>query len=300
MEHSRSIVKLANLPAFVRGNPDTFPDPEEGVRLCRKDLARVLQEGPHDENPGDNVEKLLIKYGWLHRVLPENSLRPVQIDFSSEMQRLVTFVEYAGKLNGVMGTEIPDLPTIIMATLGGLRPDVLRGTLGVGAGQIPLERTWQMEFYRAARTTLPDRAYISPDVGYAFDVNGYVDFYIQGLSSGLVGYRSYMVELLREGHRLQQHIDRFYGQGPYASIPHDDWIILNFFRYKGAKRIKAHSNPKVWRLGYLDDFTGGWLYRLNHPREFVKFHGTIETRREAATRSLRGLASNVLARLRGA
>jgi len=61
-----------------------------------------------------------------------------------------------------------------------MNPKLLHDSLSVGADGAPLERQWQMEFYRAATVALSDNNSISPDVGRVFGSDGFIDFYING------------------------------------------------------------------------------------------------------------------------
>ena len=84
-------------------------------------------------------------------------------------------------------------------------------SFGVGKDKRLLERTWQMEFYRVATQVLPNTVYISPDVGADFGSRGFVDFFVDD-------DRKWVIELLRDGERAEDHENRFKSDGIYAKI----------------------------------------------------------------------------------
>ena len=66
---------------------------------------------------------------------------------------------------------------------------------------VPLERTWQMEFYTTAILCTPKDYIVSPDVGSLFRSTGSIDFTIH--KSSLIFWG---LELLREGDRIEEHV----------------------------------------------------------------------------------------------
>jgi len=73
------------------------------------------------------------------------------------------------------------------------------------------ERVWQVEFYRAAKSCLPDDIYINVDVGHCFGPEGYLDFYINGKLK-------WSIELMRYNSDIKGHLGRFYPEGHYHSF----------------------------------------------------------------------------------
>ncbi|RIA87642.1 hypothetical protein C1645_776802 [Glomus cerebriforme] len=106
-----------------------------------------------------------------------------------------------------------------------------------------LERVWQMEFYRAIYSCLPDEMHISPDVGRMFATDGVVDFYISELQ--------WAIELLIDGIDMKRHHERFQDGGRYSSIPIKDYIILDIRETRTV--IKAY--PNTWHIIPNTDFT---------------------------------------------
>ncbi|CAG8595372.1 1188_t:CDS:1 [Paraglomus occultum] len=132
----------------------------------------------------------------------------------------------------------------LVRTIERMRPSVLRDSFGRGVDDCLLERTWQMEWYRTARTAAPEESTISPDVGYVFGSDGFLDFYVDG------DY-GWGVELMREGKRLGDHAKRFEQGGQYEVIPMNDWAILDFRHH--FKRVR-NLMPNFWYVLYSDDY----------------------------------------------
>ncbi len=87
-----------------------------------------------------------------------------------------------------------------------------------------------MEFYRAAASLLSSKQMISPDVGYVFGSNGYLDFYVNGkLQWG--------IELLREGQKEKEHSDRFKKGGAYA-------ILMNHMKRSAAEHVSKSKTTQ--------------------------------------------------------
>jgi len=104
------------------------------------------------------------------------------------------------------------------------------------------ERHWQVEFYRAASSLVPNQRYISPDVGPRFGGKGYIDFYINH-------HLAWGVELLREGKGLAEHQRRFASDGRYANLQLSDYILIDFRAHKPRK-----ISPKTLYVIYSEDY----------------------------------------------
>ncbi|KAJ3186379.1 hypothetical protein HDU85_007819 [Gaertneriomyces sp. JEL0708] len=216
----------------------------------------------------ESVHGALAKCGILEYVDDNVSLK-----FSCPLQAMRTFITLCGSSDQPPHAAPTDLKCYAEEALWNLNPGVLRNSLGVGVGYTPLERTWQMEVYRAMTEIVSVNCLVSPDVGWSFGINGYVDFYICGRD-----FR-WMVELLREGRGLAEHAGRFRGQGVYARIPHDDYLVLDFYAL-GPWNIpkRPHDDEHVWRFGYFQDFSGGILTRKGSWNKRIMFRGTPASR----------------------
>ncbi|KAF8436136.1 hypothetical protein BGX38DRAFT_1215227 [Terfezia claveryi] len=92
-------------------------------------------------------------------------------------------------------------------------------------------------------TALLSRGFISLDVGPVFGSRGYLDFYIdEDLQWG--------VEIMREGSRMAEHIDRFSPSGRYTRIPCSQWRIIDF-RHHSKSPGELEENITVLRKGYI-------------------------------------------------
>lgn len=117
------------------------------------------------------------------------------------------------------------LPHMIARVVRAIDYDCIRETLGRSRSSgIPLERAWQMEFYKAAYRCTPSNFETSVDVGALFGSSGYVDFTIHG-NGKLWG-----IELLREASKLAEHIARFAPGGRYSSLGLHEFCLIDFRR----------------------------------------------------------------------
>ncbi|CAG8664795.1 16754_t:CDS:2, partial [Dentiscutata heterogama] len=123
------------------------------------------------------------------------------------------------------------LQELVRETLSRINSKYLTHNLGRSKdGMRLLERVWQMEFYRAIYSCLPDEMHVSPDVGRIFATDGVVDFYISE--------PQWAIELLIDG-------------GKYSSIPIKSYIILDIRETKTV--VKAY--PNTWHITPNADFT---------------------------------------------
>ncbi|TMW65345.1 hypothetical protein Poli38472_007987 [Pythium oligandrum] len=103
--------------------------------------------------------------------------------------------------------------------------DSIRKTLGrTLSNDIPLERAWQMEFYKASYRCTPSTCVTSADVGALFGSTGFIDFTVE------CGDNFWGIELLREGSALDEHIGRFAPGGSYSLLQLSDYCLVDFRR----------------------------------------------------------------------
>ena len=93
---------------------------------------------------------------------------------------------------------------------------------------ILLERSWQMEFYKAAIQCTTNDLFISADVGALFDTSGAIDFTVHSNDLSIF----WCIELLREADRIEEHFDRFQSGGRYANLCRSltDFCLIDFRR----------------------------------------------------------------------
>jgi len=115
-----------------------------------------------------------------------------------------------------------DFKSFLLATFAAMNAKTLQNSYGIGKDGRLLERTWQMEFYRAATQVLPADVFISPDVGARFGSHGFLDFYVDD-------GRNWAIELLWDGDKAPQHQERFELGGVYNSIKEasKEWAIID-------------------------------------------------------------------------
>jgi hypothetical protein len=137
------------------------------------------------------------------------------------------------------------LGQFLIEVLKRFSPTSLQTCLSHGCKNTLLEYVWQKEFYRCAFSLLPSSRYsLSPEIGYAFDINGRIDFYINN-------DLKWAVELVKDSDKLISHLERFKSGSYYNMIDKiSEWIILDF-----RKTIPKIVEEKVWYIIYNSDYT---------------------------------------------
>jgi hypothetical protein len=130
---------------------------------------------------------------------------------------------------------------LIFAALRRMDKSTLKGTYSLATKGGVLERQWQMEFYRAMFTCVGN-SIISTDVGKVFNTTGLLDFYINGT-------RQLAVELVRDGNKIQEHIERFSDPNKYEKIIRKDWVVIHFISQTG---VVLEKHAKLWNVKYSD------------------------------------------------
>eukprot|EP01119_Soliformovum_irregulare_P013809 TRINITY_DN370_c0_g1_i1.p1 TRINITY_DN370_c0_g1~~TRINITY_DN370_c0_g1_i1.p1 ORF type:complete len:561 (+),score=61.51 TRINITY_DN370_c0_g1_i1:80-1762(+) len=169
-------------------------------------------------------------------------------NFASPVHRLVYFQERYHEPSSQVH-DLP-LPELIKRIVVRMKPSALLNSVSVGTDRRPLERLWQMEFYRAATSLLPSKHVISPDAGTTFNLKkdtGYVDFWIND-------ELKYAVELLREGIDMAEHERRFEVGGLYEGIVDQakGWVIVDF--RSAVQEVKKRGSDMI-HISYNSDFT---------------------------------------------
>ncbi|GLD96090.1 hypothetical protein PINS_up004768 [Pythium insidiosum] len=128
------------------------------------------------------------------------------------------------------------LPEMIARVVQAIDYDSIRQTLGRSlSNDIPLERAWQMEFYKAAYRCTPSTFVTSVDVGALFGSSGFIDFTIHG------GDTFWGIELLREANDLAEHAERFASGGSYAWLGLSDFCLIDFRRVASIDAVPRQS-----------------------------------------------------------
>ena len=133
--------------------------------------------------------------------------------------------------------------TILKQILQLFNPQVLVNTLSMGKHGQRYESIYQDEFYRCCYLLAPSKCH--PDVGAIYGSRGFLDFYIDGeLQWGF--------ELLRDGNKLQGHIDRFdLVSGRYADIPLADYAVVDFYETDTTVDV---NDDKYYKAVFSKDF----------------------------------------------
>jgi hypothetical protein len=134
-------------------------------------------------------------------------------------------------------------------------PSVLSTSLGQGADDLLLERTWQMEWYCTAKSILPEGTIVSPDVGHVFGLDGFLNFYVHGT----LGWG---IELVGEGNKLKKHAERFEADGKYSDIPMNKWLLSTFVIIPNMLRFEAS-------FLYLDNYKQVTIQHHDHEEHAI-------------------------------
>jgi len=167
-----------------------------------------------------------------------------------------------------------------------LKPSYLQNCLGKGVEIVHnvkeyriLEQTWQKEFYRIATSQLPSENFISCDVGHIYGSNGLLDFYINGSLK-------WMIEIVREGSNLNEHLNRFYPPevkrkgkrkksefGIYDEIERNEWAVIDFRCKSTYIDPYLLDENNLWIVWYNDEFTSATIKRKGKEDLEINFMG---------------------------
>lgn len=209
---------------------------EEETRFIRD---RLLQpNAPFSGSLLDPVVKKFIKMGLITTIDTNDE----RLMFSAPIMRsILSNYLFKAPLN-VNQSPTATFDEFLVRTIERMSPSTLKESLGKGT--YLYERTWQMEWFRTAKTVVPENASVSSDVGSSFGSVGFLDFYVDN------GY-CWGVELTREGEKLNEHAKRFEDGGRYTDIPLNQWAILDFRR--NTKKVKA-PKQNFWYILYSDNY----------------------------------------------
>lgn len=200
-----------------------LPTPEE---LQKPNVAQVFRRVLCDNNvtmdtfhgSTENQDTLThcFKSGWLHATMAQDI---TQYIFTTPLHQW--FVEY------YLGTKIADSTPITDQDLTAFSINVIKlfshrclsAPRGMGASskQRTMEAQFQDEFYRCCHQYSNGSLISLSKFGTS---SGSIDFYIPRGKWGIA--------LLRDGDRLADHSSRFSGQGAYANMNFQDYILLDF------------------------------------------------------------------------
>ena len=146
-------------------------------------------------------------------------------------------------------------------------PSQFVNTHSHGTDGIPYERLFQMEFYRIARSILPDDCFVNPDVGYCFFTAGFMDFYVN--SNVCWG-----IELLRNNESWDEHFARFLPKGRYGPMISQgyikEWALLDC-RTTPQAPPKTNVSANCTIVCFASDYETATIYHdgiIEHTRLF--------------------------------
>ncbi|OQR87162.1 Crinkler (CRN) family protein [Thraustotheca clavata] len=218
-------VGMLSMEDKKNGEEDTIF--EALLSTCAVCVLHTLNSGELDTlerimfNPDTPLDKPLIKKCIRGGILDEND---EYITFSSPvLWRYFAKIRFGTIKRALYSpTTLHDLVVRVLQTIN---YDSIRQTLGRSyTTDIPLERAWQMEFYKASFLCSTNTWVTSADVGGLFRSKEFLDFTMHG------GKSFWGIELLREGKNLQEHIDRFACGGHYSVLKLSDYCLMDFRR----------------------------------------------------------------------
>lgn len=165
-----NLCQLRGVPAFGRLSADQ-------KEICRRIVLSGSYTPSADEvmevKDNDKVDGLayLVREGWVCKV--HNTV----VTFASPLTLYVTSVQLFSSYR--VDDVTSNFMEFLFLTLQKLDPTNLRKSLVSCTDDILLERSWQMEFYRAASACLGRKSHISPDRTH-FRIFWVMYFYVNG------------------------------------------------------------------------------------------------------------------------
>ncbi|KND02006.1 uncharacterized protein SPPG_02512 [Spizellomyces punctatus DAOM BR117] len=289
----RAIVTFGSVIPNIR----RLPHPDTAVQIGEAMLIDLLNRGQRDAFQNDDdamlkeVETELVNGGVLS--VADGG---ATIKFSCPLQAANIFMTLCKEESSFSSAPPPSsLAQFMEESLQLLEPATLRASSGLGRQGKLLERSWQMETYRAMTARLGSHGIVTPDVGAIYGSPGYLDFHIR-LENGT----QWMVELTREGDRLRQHQARFIGQGAYTQIPNDDWLIVDFYNlgdWNIPRDPNPYQDPRVWLVGFFHDYSSCLLTRSGYNVTTIYFLDTSASRWWKSLSGLTNIARSVFSKL---
>eukprot|EP00243_Klebsormidium_subtile_P007524 TRINITY_DN334_c1_g1_i5.p1 TRINITY_DN334_c1_g1~~TRINITY_DN334_c1_g1_i5.p1 ORF type:complete len:525 (-),score=84.11 TRINITY_DN334_c1_g1_i5:201-1775(-) len=229
----RSMSMLAD--AFDQGITGAVPGSDDVPAVAVKDLVRKLLHGGELKVHSSQLIRFADEYDAALTLTRLGQLILEQEFFylpSILHMRYMTRQLYLGRnqdANAILEARIFEFVVVVVERLD---PVQLRKSDSRHSAESALyERQFQNSFYQAAMSYLPHDAILSPDVGYLYGAEGYLDF--------LLGHPfAWGFELLREGDRRREHLARFASGGKYFPLLNANavkqWVVLDFCWKRGA------------------------------------------------------------------
>jgi hypothetical protein len=174
-----------------------------------------------------------------------------RLNFASDIMRVFYRKLYYKAVYGVSSSFIisnwqdENMLSILKRILELFQPQSLLNSLSVGRDGKLYERIYQDEFYRSCFLIAPTQCH--PDVGAVYGSKGFLDFYMD--DSVQLGF-----ELLRNGVRINGHLDRFDPvNGIYKDIPLKDYAVVDFYE-AGAFDANRFHDDNYYAAVFSADF----------------------------------------------
>ena len=180
------------------------------------------------------------------------------LKFSSEIMRVFYRDLHYKAIYGVSAANVitnwtnQTVDSLLKMVLQLFNPQVLMNTMSTSRDGRRYERIYQDEFYRCFYMLAPSK--LHPDVGSLFRTKGFLDFYFDEQMWGF--------ELLRNGDRVQEHIERFDPlRGRYRHIPVVDYAIVDFYDFSPKDNDNQQALVgKYYKVVFENDFKKILLY----------------------------------------
>ncbi|KAF2395513.1 hypothetical protein EJ06DRAFT_534926 [Trichodelitschia bisporula] len=215
------LVNVIKSCAAYRGFPhSTFRDPD-----VRNVLIKVAIEGfaqLEDTNP-EALRKCYVK-GYLHAVVKDGD--SIVYTYPTEVHRWFAAITVVPHLTGPF--PFKSVRECVLTGLKSFCGNALRreSKTPEAAYGAELHRT----IYKVTRARIiPTPEFSSKELG-----GQRIDFVIPGVHWG--------IELLRDGTQLQEHYDRFVGEGRYTSFNFREWVVVDFRTSRPAKSLPTCPN----------------------------------------------------------
>ncbi|KAI9349716.1 hypothetical protein BDR26DRAFT_852661 [Obelidium mucronatum] len=252
LDDSSVFIRLQSTRAFLSARTVTNEELVV-VRMLVFCEGMVFQEEAMSEDV-----KILAQSLVLRGVFVEYGAHYQDFVFSSPVMRRF-FTEKVFGIPAARGKENPaSLADLVYSIVSSIDYTHIQSSLGTG---ILPERAWQMEFYRTLFRCTHDFV-TSADVGGLFGTRGAIDFTVHSHDKTVF----WGIELLREGNRVEDHIERFEDGGRYEVMcrKFTDTCVLDIRREPKGRAPPDITDLQLFKnltvFVYNESFSSGVLY----------------------------------------
>jgi len=138
---------------------------------------------------------------------------------------------------------IPNLPSWCPFVIGRFQQSAFQG------GDFPLEGAIQHMFWKAASECIPSSYRLAAEVSktYGGATDGRLDFWVNSKLQ-------WAIELVREGDRQREHLERFGVDGKYFSLQPKEWVVIDF-RNPRTNIGRLEGKPNLINVVFSADFS---------------------------------------------